>query len=112
MNLLENKFIVERLHEGQCPNCLGKLTYMVNTLTVGYLEKNGMASTYQNINEQYDVFCDRCGYSSPAVQIGLKIIPIDRIYEFDSKWDEKYIEDNTLVYGEKNKNPFSNKEKD
>lgn len=111
MNSIENKSIVKRLHEGQCPRCLGELTYMSQLLSVGDLEKNGMPSTCENIHEKHSVFCDRCGYYSPAVQIGLKLIPIDRIIEFDKNWDKKYLEDNTLIYGEKGVNPF-NKDKE
>lgn len=106
MNSLENKSVVERLHEGQCPRCLGKLIYMSQTVSVGDLEKNGMASTCENIREEHSVFCNRCDYYSPAIQIGLKLIPIDRIVEFDKNWDNKYIENNILIYGEKGKNPF------
>lgn len=107
MDPLEIKCPVRRLYEGECPKCHNKLIYISNISTAGELEKNGMAANTDTIQENHMVFCKMCGYESEAVQVGLKIIPEDRIYQFDTEWDKKYLEDNTLVYGEKGKNPFN-----
>lgn len=107
MDALELKPAVEKLHEGECPKCFNKLSYMSNNICIGELEKNGMAAICNTLRERYIVWCPVCGYHSPATQIGLKIIPTDRIIEFDSNWDVPYLEENTLVYGEEGKNPFN-----
>lgn len=112
MNSLELKSAVKRLYEGECPRCSNKLTYISYIGTAGELEKNGMAATCNTVQESHIVFCKTCGYESDAVQIGLKIIPEDRICAFDTNWDKKYLEDNTLIYGEKGKNPFNIKDKE
>lgn len=111
MDSLELKSVVKRLHNGECPICSNKLNYISCVTNIGYMDKNGMPSTCDTVLEKHLVFCNTCGYISDATQIGLKIIPIDRIYEFDSNWDKKYLEDNTLVYGEPGINPF-NKDKE
>lgn len=111
MDSLELKPLVRRLNEGECPYCHNKLTFVSNECNTGVLEKNGMPEITELIDETHEVFCRICGYSSYAVQIGLRLIPIDRIYENDINWDKKYLVDNTLVYGEKGKNPF-NKDKE
>ena len=112
MDLLEPKSIVRRLHNGECPICGGTLSYMSDALTAGDLEKNGMASTCETIKDEYVVFCRTCKYLQEAVQIGLKLIPTDRIFEYDINWDAKYLEDNTLINGEEGKNPFYKKDKE
>lgn len=109
---LENKSVVKRLHEGQCPVCLHNLAVIANIIDFGTLEKNGMVDVINFTKENFEVYCDICGYHSKAIQIGLRVIPIDRIVPFDTKWDEKYLEENTLVYGESGKNPFTNKDKE
>ena len=75
MDILQDKVVVRRLHEGECPCCFSKLRYISNTCTTGLLEKNGMAETDTILKEDYVVYCERCGYMKDAVQIGLKIIP-------------------------------------
>lgn len=112
MDALETKSVVRRLQLGECPHCLNKLSYMTNVLQVGTCEKNGMTETIDTYMENGVVFCNVCGYTSDAIQLGLKIVPEDRIIEFDTNWDKKYLEDNTLVYGEKGKNPFNIKDKE
>lgn len=107
MDGLELKSVVKRLYEGECPCCSHKLSYVSNITHTGTLEKNGMAETTNLLKEDYVVYCEVCGYMKDAVQIGLKIIPEDRIFNYDINWDKKYLEDNTLVYGEEGKNPFS-----
>lgn len=111
MNILEDKVVVRRLHEGECPCCFSKLNYVSNNYHIGTLEKNGMANSTEQLSEQHMVYCERCGYMKEAVQIGLKIIPVDRIFKYDINWDKKYLEENTLVKGELGKNPF-NKDKE
>lgn len=106
MNSLELICPVRRLGEGQCPCCYNKLHYLSNEVHMGTLEKNGMVDSDSIIEERYGVYCNKCGYYSRAIQIGLKIIPIDRIPKTDPNWDKKYLEENTLVYGEEGKNPF------
>ena len=112
MNSLELKSIVKRLHTGQCPVCLSNLAFIANTCDMGTLEKNGMVDVINFSNGRFVVYCDTCGYKSNAVQLGLKLIPVDRIVEFDEKWDVPYLEDNTLIYGEKGKNPFNKEDKE
>lgn len=97
---------VKRLGQGQCPCCNSKLHYLSNEAHMGLLDKNGMVSEDSILEERYGVYCKKCGYYSKAIQIGLRIIPVDRIPEIDPKWDKKYLEENTLVFGEKGKNPF------
>lgn len=110
MDALSLKSIVRKLNVGECPYCFSRLKYISSICTVGELEQNGMSANYKS-SDKHGVWCDRCGYKSSATEIGLKLIPIDRISEFDINWDKKYLEDNTLVYGEKGKNPF-NKDKE
>lgn len=112
MNSLELKSIVKRLNIGQCPVCLSNLAFIANVCDMGTLEKNGMVDVINFSNGKYVVYCDICGYKSNAVQLGLKLIPVDRIVEFDKNWDVPYLEENTLVYGEKGKNPFDIKDKE
>jgi len=112
MDSLQDKIVVRRLHPGECACCFGKLTYVSGLSNIGTLEKNGMAQTSEQLSETHVVWCERCGYTKDAVQIGLKIIPVDRIFEYDPKWDEKYLEQNTLVHGEAGKNPFDKKDKE
>lgn len=112
MDLLELKNPVRRLNDGECPKCGNRLHYMTGEFYEGILDRNAMASTINLIDEKYSVFCPICGYIQDAVHIGLKTIPIDRINKYDIDWDKKYIEENTLIYGEKGKNPFYKKEKD
>lgn len=108
MDHLELKSIVQRLHEGECPICRSKLSYIANETHGGTLEKNGMSYKDEIIKENYYVYCETCGYESNAIQIGLKIIPIDRIDKYDIDWDKKYLESNTLIWGKDGENPFSN----
>lgn len=103
---LELKSIVKRLHDGQCPNCYNKLSYISNECHGGKLENNGMVAMDQIIKEKHYVYCEICGYKSEAIQIGLKLVPIDRIDENDINWDKKYLEDSILVWGEHGENPF------
>ena len=112
MNYLENKSVVKRLHNGDCPVCGARLEYMSDALVHGELEKNGMPSTCETVADEHVVFCRVCKYREYAVQIGLKLIPEDRIVDFDPNWDKPYLEDNTLINGEKGKNPFYNKDKE
>ncbi len=112
MDALELVSVVDRLDNGVCPNCHSKLKYDTIELTTGYLENNGMAKSSETLIEKHVVYCPKCNYSSRAIQIGLKIIPEDRIVKFDPNWDKKYLEENTLVFGEKGKNPFLKKEKE
>ena len=107
MDPLEVKSIVKRLHIGQCPCCHHNLAFIANAVDMGTLENNGMVDQINYSTGRFVVYCDICGYKSNAVQIGLKLIPVDRIVEFDKNWDVPYLEENTLVYGEKGKNPFS-----
>lgn len=112
MNDLENKSIVKRLHNGECPVCGGRLEYMSDALVHGELEKNGMPSTCETVADEHAVFCRVCKYHEYATQIGLKLIPIDRIVNFDPNWDKPYLEDNTLINGEEGKNPFYKEDKE
>jgi hypothetical protein len=112
MNSLELKSVVRRLHDGECPKCFNKLSYVSGMMHFGKLEKNGMPDVCNTVKENHVVFCDICGYSSEAEQIGLKLVPVDRIVEFDENWDVPYLEENTLIYGEKGKNPFDIKDKE
>lgn len=112
MDYLTNKSVVRRLHNGECPICSGRLSYMSDTLVYGDLEPNGMASTCETVADEHVVFCRVCKYREYAEQIGLKLIPVDRIVDFDPNWDLQYLEENTLVYGEKGKNPFYKKDKE
>ena len=107
MNALECKSIVERLHNGQCPVCRHNLNFIANACDMGTLEKNGMVDEINYTNSRFVVYCDICGYISNAVQVGIKLVPVDRIVEFDKNWDVPYLEENTLIYGEKGKNPFN-----
>lgn len=107
MEYLENKSVVRRLHNGECPICGGRLSYMSDALTHGELEKNGMPSTCELVKDEHGVFCRTCKYTQEAIQIGLKLIPVDRIVEFDTNWDVPYLEDNTIINGEEGKNPFT-----
>lgn len=111
MNLLENIIPVRRLHEGECPCCFSKLGYVSNNYYIGVLDKNGMTNVTETLTDRHMVYCERCGYMKDAVQIGLKLIPVDRIPEYDINWDKKYLEENTLVNGQEGKNPF-NKDKE
>lgn len=111
MDYLENKSAVRRLHNGECPHCFNKLSYISNIYTKGDLEKNGMTRTVDILKDGHYVWCKTCGYSQEAIQIGLKIIPKDRIYEHDIDWDVQYLESNTLINGEEGKNPFYKKDK-
>lgn len=112
MELQENKSIVKRLHNGQCPVCGSKLSFMSDVFSFGELEKNGMASTSEVLKDEHTVFCRTCKYYQEAVQIGLKLIPIDRIFKYDINWDVPYLEENTLINGEEGKNPFYKEEKE
>lgn len=112
MDALELVSVVKRLGEGECPICRNKLTYLSGEIHEGTLEKNGMSSYDKLVHEVHRVYCKKCGYSQKAIQIGLKLIPIDRIVETDINWDKKYLEDNTLIFGEKGKNPFYKKDKE
>lgn len=113
MDYLENRSVVRRLHNGECPICGGRLSYVSDALTFGDLEKNGMADTCEPLSDDHIVFCRTCKqYKQSAIQIGLKLIPCDRIIDFDPDWDLPYLEENTLVYGEKGKNPFYKKDKE
>lgn len=112
MDSLELRSVVKRLYEGQCPHCYNKLNYMSGEIRIGILEKNGMPSDDNILKERHVVYCKKCGYIMKAVQIGLKLIPIDRIVETDINWDRKYLEENTLVFGEEGKNPFSKIDKE
>ena len=112
MDALELVSAVERLGIGVCPICKSQLSYARGEFTTGTLDKNGMPSSSITIRENHMVYCKVCGYKAPAIQIGLKVIPVDRIVKFDIDWDKKYLEENTLVYGEKGKNPFNKEEKD
>lgn len=112
MDYLENKSVVRRLHNGECPKCGGKLSFMSDVFTFGELEKNGMASSCETLKEQHGVFCRICKYQQEAIQIGLKLVPVDRICKFDINWDKQYLEDNTLIHGEEGKNPFYKKDKE
>lgn len=103
---------VTRLHDGECPICKNRLNYFSGEIYSGKLEKNAMSSENNLIEEKHIVYCNNCGYSKQAYQIGLKLIPIDRIDENDINWDKKYLEDNTIVWGKKGKNPFDIKDKD
>lgn len=111
MDLLELKSVVRRLYEGECPICLNKLSYISNECHGGKLENNGMSSKDEVIKENHYVYCEVCGYKTKAVQIGLKLIPIDRIDKNDINWDKKYLEENTLIWGKKGENPFDKKDK-
>ena len=97
---------------GECPCCHGQLCYFSNEVHGGRLEKNGMNNSSILLTENHQVYCKVCGYSSKAVQIGLKLIPVDRIVETDINWDKKYLEENTLVFGEQGKNPFNKEDKE
>ena len=112
MDALELVSVAERIKIGECPYCRSKLSYATAEISTGVLEKNGMANTCETVYERHTVMCKRCGYKSPAIQLGLRIIPKDRLIRTDIHWDEKYLEENTLVFGEKGKNPFYKKEKD
>lgn len=112
MDALELVSPIKRLNDGECPVCGSKLHYDTLELTAGELDKNGSANSIKTILEKHIVYCQKCTYRCNAIQIGLKIIPTDRIVEFDPDWDKKYLEENTLVFGEKGKNPFYKKEKE
>lgn len=112
MDHLELKSVVKRLGEGECPCCGNRLSYVTQEMHTGNLYKNGMSSSDNLIKEQYTVYCKKCQYIQKAVQIGLKLIPVDRILETDINWDKKYLEENTLVFGEEGKNPFYKKDKE
>lgn len=99
--------VVKRLGEGICPVCGNKLNYLSGEIHEGTLEKNGMSASDNLIKEMHTVYCKRCGYSQNAIQIGLKLVPVDRIVETDINWDRKYLEDNTLVFCDKLENPFT-----
>lgn len=107
MDSLDLKSVVRKLGEGECPICHSKLHYVTMEMHTGSLDKNGMSFEDNIIREQYQVYCPICGYIKKATQIGLKLIPIDRIVETDINWDKKYLEENTLVFGQEGKNPFS-----
>lgn len=107
MDALQLVSVVKRLPEGICPKCFNKLNYISGIANIGLLEKNGMANTCNTISEKHIVYCNTCGYQSKAIQIGLKLIPIDRINETDINWDKKYLEENTLISCEEGKNPFN-----
>lgn len=111
MKYLETVPVVRRLHLGECPECGNKLTFIHISTNIGELNKNGMADSVRDPIEKIGVFCKRCSYSQKAIQIGLKIIPEDRIYKYDINWDKKYLEDNTLVNCIPGENPF-NKDKE
>ena len=106
MDCLELQSIVKRLNIGECPHCHNQLNYISTEIHGGKLEKNGMNNIEKFLIDRHEVYCERCGYKSKAIQIGLKLIPIDRIEETDINWDRKYLEENTLVFGEVGKNPF------
>ena len=112
MDYLELQSVVKRLGEGECPSCGNKLEYMSIELHAGTLDKNGMSSYDTILQERYTVYCKKCGYKQDAIQIGLKMIPVDRIVETDINWDKKYLEENTLVFGEEGKNPFYKEDKE
>lgn len=112
MDYLNTKIAARRLHNGECPVCHGRLSFMSDALTYGDLEENGMASTCETVAEEHVVFCRTCKYRVWAVQVGLKLIPEDRIIDFDPNWDKQYLEDNTLVNGEAGKNPFYKEDKE
>lgn len=106
MDSLQTISPVVRLDNGKCPYCNNNLRYFHRESHTGILDNNGSSNTDELLYEKYMVYCERCKYQQKAIQIGLKIIPIDRIVETDRNWDKKYLEENTLVYGEKGKNPF------
>lgn len=112
MDALETKSVVRRLHNGECPRCGGQLSFMSDVFTFGELEKNGMAKTCEVLKDEHGVFCKTCKYKQEAIQIGLKLVPVDRIFEYDINWDVQYLEDNTLINGEEGKNPFYKKDKE
>ena len=66
-----------------------------------------MPSTIEELGKEGMVFCPKCGYTSKAVQVGLKIIPTNKINPYDKHWDKKYLEENTVIWGEKGVNPFN-----
>lgn len=103
---------VKKLGEGECPICNSKLHYLSGEMHTGILNKNGMSSYDSLITERHMVYCEKCKYYQKAIQIGLKFIPIDRIPETDINWDKKYLEENTLIFGEKGKNPFLKEDKE
>ena len=108
MNALEFVNPVYRLGNGVCPHCGNHLQYFHNEVYTGILDSNGSSDTDILLQEKCTVYCERCNYKQKAIRIGLNIIPIDRIVETDRNWDKRYLEENTLVYGEKGKNPFIN----
>lgn len=112
MDSLELVSVVKRLGEGECPICKGKLQYLSGEIHEGTLEKNGMSLNDNLIHESHIVYCKKCGYSQKAIQIGLKLIPIDRIPKTDINWDKKYLEENTLIFGKEGENPFYKKGKE
>ncbi len=112
MDALKVVSAVTRLDNGICPHCHSVLSYDSLDVSTGELERNGMPKTNRCVLDKYVVYCKKCGYKSNAISIGLKIIPVDRIVDFDPDWDKKYLEENTLVFGEKGKNPFYKKEKE
>ena len=112
MDGLELRSVVKRLHNGQCPVCGSLLSFMGDVFTYGELEKNGMAKESNILKDEFMVYCKTCKYKQPAIQIGLKLVPTDRIFEYDINWDVPYLEDNTLIKGEEGKNPFYKEDKE
>ena len=106
MIIKENISPIKRLEDGVCPVCLSKLDYISNICNIGKLDNNGAPDTSRVLNEDHVVVCYNCGYQQDALQLGLRIIPIDRIVPFDKDWDKKYLEDNIIINGEPGKNPF------
>lgn len=103
---LELRSIVKRLKEGQCPRCLNRLSYITNDYHIGKLEDNGMIAMDIATIDRHYVYCDICGYSSKAIEIGIRLIPIDRIDKNDIEWDNKYLESNILINSKQGENPF------
>ena len=112
MDHLELKSAVRRLHKGECPICGNNLSYLLHDSITGKMEKNGMCKTSDIMQEKRTVYCEVCGYSNDAIQIGLTLIPVDRLSESDERWDEPYLSENVLIYGKTGENPFNKKGKD
>lgn len=111
MDSLKLKSVVRKLYDGVCPICLNKLSYISKEFYFGTLENNGMVAKTDIDTEKHVVYCNKCGYHSEAIRIGLKLIPIDRIDKSNINWDKKYLEENTIVWGKEGENPFIKKDK-
>lgn len=110
MNPLETVNPVERLHDGKCPICNSNLKYMHVESHAGTLANDGTSLINEVLTDRTMVYCETCGYEQPAIMIGLKTIPADRVLEFDTEWDKRYLVENTIIHGRKGVNPFKVKE--